>query len=119
MSLNNHRPDEDGELGSLTDDLDQIRSDTTSFLKQRLVMWAVRWCIGFTIIWVVVSSWPNLDWLWWVGATVALASLAFLLLSRWLIFRRLDRTSSFIGQAKRKISEGARHQLGGHEGNLH
>jgi hypothetical protein len=64
MNLNDQRPDEDGELGSLTHDLDHIRSDTTSFLKQRLVMWAVRWCIGFAIIWVVVSFWPNLDWLW-------------------------------------------------------
>jgi hypothetical protein len=115
MNLNNHRPGEDGELGSLADDLDQIRSDTTSFVKQRLVMWAVRWCIGFAIIWVVVSFWPNLDWLWWAGATVALASLAFLLLSRWFISRRLDRTSSLIGQAKRKISERSGRQQAGRD----
>jgi hypothetical protein len=118
MNLNDPRPDDDGELGSLTDDLDQIRSDTTSFLRQRLLMWAVRWCIGFASIWVVVSFWPNLGWLWWVGAAVASASLAFLLLSRWLISRRLDRTSSLIGQTKLKVSETTRHPQAGHGGNL-
>ena len=35
MNLNDQRPDEDRELCSLTDDLDQIRSDTASFLRQR------------------------------------------------------------------------------------
>jgi hypothetical protein len=45
-----------------------LEGETANFFRRRLVLWAVRWVIGFAIIAVVVHFQPDWFWLWWVGA---------------------------------------------------
>lgn len=97
--------DEESEFRFPAGEIDGLRSQTRSFVKQRLILWTVRWAIGFGLIWLSVSIWPQLSWLWWVGVSVALASLAILLGSKWLIARRFDQTTDRIRQAEAEIIE--------------
>ncbi len=93
-----------------TDDIDSVQSQTTAFLKQRLILWVVRWTVGFALIWWAVSQWPQLDWLWWFGGIVAAASLTLIVLSGWLLQRRISKGTERIHDLQHKIQELEREQ---------
>jgi len=84
-------------------ELDAMRADTAVFMRQRLVMWGIRWTIGFGLIALVVWYNPDLTWLWWVGGAVALTSLAFLIVGQKLMQSRINKTESRIQQAESDI----------------
>ncbi len=88
-----------------TTEFDQLRADSATFIKQRLIIWAIRWTIGFALIFVIVAYWPSLSWLWWAGGIVALASLVFLLAGQWFIGSRIDRTTDRVRKAEAEIRE--------------
>lgn len=54
------------------EELFQIQESSNKFIKKRLILWVIRWVIGFSIIGVVVHYNENLAWLWWVGIGFAL-----------------------------------------------
>lgn len=84
-------------------ELDALRAGTTTFMRQRLVMWALRWIIGFALIAVIVWYHPDYSWLWWVGAIVALLSLAILLIGQRVLARKFDQTDHRIDKAESEI----------------
>lgn len=69
--------------------LDEVAATFSHSVKRRLIMWCVRWTIGFGIIALVVRFWPALSWLWWVGAGVAVLSLALTVTMSWVVHRRV------------------------------
>ncbi len=71
------------------EELEDMRAATDRFISRRLKAWAVRWCIGFAVIWAVVAIWPDLFWLWLVGVSIAVLSLVILLFVEWLLKRQL------------------------------
>ena len=72
-------------------DIAEVRSDLRIFVKRRMFTWAVRWAIGFGVIWVTVTYFPNLSWLWGAGGVLAFVSLVSILVGLRLIHRRLNQ----------------------------
>lgn len=68
--------------------LDAVISTET---RRALIIWALRWTIGFAIIWAVTAWTERFDWLWWVGAVVAGTSFAWTVWLRLLVGRRVTR----------------------------
>jgi small-conductance mechanosensitive channel len=71
-------------------ELDEMRDALAGSVKRRLVLWAVRWALGFLAIAVAVYFYPTLTWLFWAGAGVAVASLAVTLSIYAFARRRLE-----------------------------
>lgn len=70
--------------------LDEMREAMAGSVKRRLVLWAVRWVLGFAALAVVVHFYPKLTWLLWAGAVVAALSLVLTLSIHAFAKRRLD-----------------------------
>ena len=102
MTDSNDGPKSENKFRFTIEELDELQSETTGFIKHRLITWAIRWTIGFAMIWLVVLYWPHLIWLWWIGGGVAAASLTFLFLAQWLMSRRMSQTADHIRQAEGK-----------------
>ena len=85
------RADADAEFKSGDrSELDEMREALAGSVKRRLVLWAVRWALGFSAIAVAVYFYPRLTWLFWAGAGVAIAFLAVTLSIYAFARRRLD-----------------------------
>ena len=85
------RTDTGGEFRSGdTADLEDLREALTSSVRHRLILWAIRWILGFAAIALVVYFWPTLTWLFWVGAAVAVTSLVVMLSIQVIALRRID-----------------------------
>lgn len=50
-----------------------------------LVLWAIRWGIGLSIIWVAVSYRPDWAWVWWAVGAITLVWFAQFILNRTLL----------------------------------
>jgi len=87
------------------DESDEIGSEFASFFKRRIVMWAVRWTIGFALTGVLVSFRPEYEWLWWITGGLALVSLLLLLLGQWLVQRKLAQTTTKIDDVNAIVRE--------------
>ncbi len=83
-----------------TSELSAMAAGLTQSLQRRLVMWAVRWLIGFGIVAAVVHFWPSAAWLWWAAAAVAVLSLVTLLLMHFVVQRRLQLAQTRIAEAE-------------------
>lgn len=70
-------------------DLDTASTSLAQTVTRRLVLWVIRWVIGFTVIAVAVSFWPALSWLWWGGGAFAALSLAVTLAIHFLMQRKI------------------------------
>ena len=73
--------------------LESLRSTIVGSARQRLILWAVRWALGFCAIGVIAYFWPGLTWLFWVGLAVAATSLVLTLSLRAVALKRIDRAS--------------------------
>ena len=82
----------DNRPGRRRDELEVLQQDMTAFFKRGIVLWAVRWTIGFAIIGVVVSFNPQWRWLWWVGIGFAALTPFMTLVSREILRRQVRRT---------------------------
>lgn len=76
-----------------------------AFLRRRLAFWAIRWTIGFALTWAAVATWPNLSWLWWVAGITALLSLAAMIVTDFVIKRKIRQTTRRIADAKAIVAE--------------
>jgi hypothetical protein len=76
--------------------LDALQRHSEGFLMRRVTLWGIRWTIGFTVIWAVVAYEPAWGWLWWVGAALAVLSLATILVGRGLLNRNFDQTRAAV-----------------------
>lgn len=61
----------------------------THFFQTRFLLWAIRWVIGFGLIWLLVAYYPEYSWLWWVGGVVAALSLAVTAFAYFVLNRKL------------------------------
>jgi hypothetical protein len=87
-------------------DLDEMREALAGSARRRLLLWAVRWLLGFAAIAVVVHFYPTLTWLFWAGAAVAALSLVVTLSILAFARRRVDA-------GKRRLDEYERIARGG------
>jgi hypothetical protein len=81
------------------DDLEAVasmRAAQRTDVKKRLMLWVARWTIGFGLIWMIISYYPSMIWLWWVGGAVALVSLVALVVGAVLVERKLARVEGQI-----------------------
>lgn len=76
--------------------------------RRRLVLWAVRWTLGFTAIGLITHLRPGLDWLWWAGGLLALISLTITLGLYWSARRRIDTAQTRVGEYERLAREAER-----------
>lgn len=83
-----------------TSELVSLSAGLTQSLQRRLVMWAVRWLIGFGIVAAVVHFWPSVAWLWWAAAAVAALSLITLLIVHFVVQRRIGVAQARIAEAE-------------------
>ena len=81
--------------------LEEFRRETaeaglgwSAFLRRRLLLWALRWLIGFSGIFLVTHFYPGLAWLWWAGAGLALLSLCWLFAAQRLLARKFARAEA-------------------------
>lgn len=65
-------PDENlrAELASLDGMVDRT-------FRRFLTMWAIRWTIGFALVWWITTSYEGWFWLWYAAGAIALSSLFF------------------------------------------
>ncbi len=87
------------------DKLEEVRDKTRQFVKRRLLFWAVRWTIGFLIIWVIVHYYPSTYWLWGAGAFVALLSLSVILGSFFFLEHKLKTTNNKVQDLEELLKE--------------
>ncbi len=83
-----------------TSELASMSAGLTQSLQRRLVMWAVRWLIGFGIVAAVVHFWPSVSWLWWAAAAFAALSLITLLVVQFIVQRRIGVAQTRIAEAE-------------------
>lgn len=74
-------------------------------LKRGLIMWAIRWLIGFGLIALAVKIWPSITWLWWVGAAVAGVSLLSMLVMQWVLQRKAISIRKQLGELDRIVED--------------
>lgn len=78
----------DSDLGPALKELERLDASTATFGTRRMVLWAIRWAMGFAVIAVVVHFHPDWSWLWWAGAGLAAPMPIMLLAGHWIIGRR-------------------------------
>lgn len=85
--------------------LDALQNESESFLKRRVTLWGIRWSIGFALIWAVVSYQPAWNWLWWVGAALAVLSLGSIFLGRIILKRKFEQVRSSAEEVRATAEE--------------
>lgn len=89
-------------------DLEQLKNyeeGHTRETRKRLLLWAIRWAIGFGLIAIAVYFNPDWSWLWWVGAAVAALSLALIVVSSLFLKRKLARTTQKMSELEERIQD--------------
>ncbi len=86
-------------------ELEEIELQSSTFLKKRLLFWAIRWIIGFSIIGAITYKFPQHYWLWWAGLTLAGLSLGFLVLGGYFLNRKISSVQSKIENLEKLIDE--------------
>jgi hypothetical protein len=71
-------------------ELSELAGSLAGSIRRRLILWVVRWVLGFTAIAVAVQWRQSLSWLWWVGAIVAFISLVMLITLHAVSRRRVE-----------------------------
>ncbi len=79
------------DIDSNRDVLTALDAVMFSETRRGLIVWTMRWTIGFTIIWATTAWTGRFDWLWWAGAAVAATSLAWTAWLRLVVARKITR----------------------------
>lgn len=89
----------------MSDELDRIEGDFNTLARRAAIMWAIRWAIGFLMIWAITAWTGKYDWLWTFGYIVAALSLGFTILAQWLISRKVARTREKMAKLQDALDE--------------
>jgi hypothetical protein len=92
-------------------ELDELREALAGSVRRRLILWAVRWLLGFAAIAVVVHFYPALSWLFWAGAAVAALSLVVTLSIHAFANRRLNLGKRRLDEYERIAREAEEHAV--------
>ena len=85
--------------------LNTLAADFTQSISRRLILWAVRWIIGFGIIALAAYFQPEWSWLWWVGGSIAALSLAITLTMHFVMQRKFAEVRRKMEEAERLAAE--------------
>jgi Flp pilus assembly protein TadB len=83
--------DEQVELAELARELDEEEIAWKRQLRKQMLMWLIRWTIGFAIIAIIYSYQPGWTWLWWSGIAIATVSLVFNVVLGMMMHRHFRR----------------------------
>lgn len=104
MGRDNHS-NRDGKFASQHNELDGISRGFSKYIRQPLILWGVRWIIGFAIIGVIVFFQTQWSWLWSVGGSVVVASLALLLSTQFIMNSKIKETDATIRRLKAELEK--------------
>ena len=68
-------PPEGGMQIDPDEELPAMQRGFADLIKRSLILWAIRWTLGFLIIWAVTAWSGRFEWLWTAGLIVAAISL--------------------------------------------
>ena len=91
----------DVEQTHVSAELNELAASFDGSIRRRLILWVVRWTLGFVAIAVAVQWRPRLAWLWWAGAIVAFISLLTLILVHVVARRRVELARERIAEYHR------------------
>lgn len=86
-------------------ELEALTAGFVPSLKRGLIMWAIRWAIGFGLIALAVKVWPSITWLWWVGAAVAGLSLLSMLVMQLVLQRKAASVHQRLDDLDQMVAE--------------
>jgi membrane protein YdbS with pleckstrin-like domain len=97
---------EPSEMGKSAErsELDEMREALAGSVRRRLILWAVRWVLGFAAIAALVHFYPTFTWLFWAGAAVAALSLVVTLSIHGFAKRRLEVGQRRLDEYERRES---------------
>lgn len=72
-------------------------------VKRALILWVIRWVIGFLLIWFITGVSGGLSWLWWVGVIGAIGSLVATMALKRRMSRKLDRLNEAFDDLERTL----------------
>ena len=88
-----------------TAELEALRGETSHFLAKRLVLWAIRWLIGFAIIAAVDYFYDGVGWLWWAGGGLAATTLILMLAVHVIMARKFAQARDKLDEMNRVSEE--------------
>lgn len=97
--------DEQVLIDQSTEQMSAVRREFQQDMKRRILLWAIRWFIGFSIIAVVVYFKPEWSWLWWVGVGFALVTPLTTLVAQKFVDRKIAETHQALAQAQRMADD--------------
>lgn len=74
-------------------------------VRRALILWVIRWIVGFALIWFVTAVSGGLGWLWWVGIIAAIASLVATLAIKRTMSRRFDSLNESFDELERALRD--------------
>lgn len=74
-------------------------------VRRALILWLIRWIVGFLLIWFVTAVSGGLGWLWWVGIIAAVASLIATLAIKRTMSRRFDSLNESFDELERVLRD--------------
>ena len=81
-------PPEGGMQIDPDEELPAMQRSFAGLIKRSLILWAIRWTLGFLIIWAVTAWSGRFEWLWTAGLIVAAISLVTTLGAHFFMQRR-------------------------------
>ncbi|WP_164117537.1 hypothetical protein [Sphingorhabdus sp. Alg239-R122] len=71
--------------------LDHESLELGTSLRHRLVFWAIRWALAFAVIGLATHYSGKFQWLWPVAAIIAAISLLFLIITNYVVQKKIKR----------------------------
>ncbi|MYM64887.1 hypothetical protein [Pseudomaricurvus sp. HS19] len=88
----------------MLEELSDIKEEHKGFLRRRIILWVVRWIIGFAIVAVVVRHYPNLFWLWYVAGAIFLVTPITALLAQRFVAGKLGELEKNIENLNQQLA---------------
>ena len=97
---------EDHEItGSARADVDAIGANVSALVTRAVIMWAIRWTIGFALIWAITAWTGRFGWLWTAGIVVAGLSLAITVAFQIFFARKLRETHAQLDRMNQALDD--------------
>ncbi len=94
-----------GNFSENREELRSLRRGWSGFSCRRVVLWLIRWTIGFAFIGLFAALFPGMSWLWWVGIGFAMLTPVTAMASQWLVSRKLRQVESALAELQEAMGE--------------
>lgn len=95
----------DRDFSENREELQSLRRGWSAFAGRRLVLWLIRWTIGFTLIGLVAALCPEMSWLWWVGIGFAILTPFTAMACQWLVSRKIREAETALADLEETMPE--------------